>query len=113
MQNVCKMNKKKYKETEQAKQDLEKFTEDLDRYDELVSDLSRIKKQEIQDAIDEEIELNIKKFNIEFEIRLDMEEAEKEWNEPKKKIIDGIKDDDIYGNAKARATDEGLYLYIY
>ena len=102
----------KYKETvEQAKQDLEKFTEDLDRYDELVSDFMPGLEQEIQDAIDEQIELNIKKFNIEFEVRLDMEEAEKEWNEFKKKIIDGIKDDDIYGNAKARATDD-LSVYL-
>lgn len=102
----------KYKETvEQAKQDLEKFTEDLDRYDELVSDFMPGLEQEIQDAIDEQIELNIKKFNIEFEVRLDMEEAEKEWNEFKKKILDGIKDDDIYGNAKARATDD-LSVYL-
>lgn len=96
-----------YKETvEKAKEDLEQFTEDLDRYDELVSDFIPGLKQEIQDAIDEEIELNIKKFNMEFEIRLDMKEAQKDWNEFKKKILDGVDEDDIYGNARARAVDD-------
>lgn len=109
---MSKEEQEKYKDTvEQAKEDLEKFTEDLDRYDELISDFMPGLGQEIQDAIDEQIELNIKKFNIEFEVRLDMEEAEKDWNEFKKKILDGIKDDDIYGNAKARATDD-LSVYL-
>ena len=97
----------KYKETvEQAKEDLDKFTEDLDRYDELVSDFIPGLNNEIQDAIDEEIELNIKKFNLEFEVRLDMKEATKDWNEFKKKILDGIDEDDIYGNAKARLEND-------
>ena len=97
----------KYKETvEQAKEDLDKFTEDLDRYDELVSDFIPGLNNEIQDAIDEEIELNIKKFNLEFDVRLNMKDATKDWNEFKKRILDGIDEDDIYGNAKARATDD-------
>lgn len=109
---MSKEEQEKYKDTvEQAKEDLEKFTEDLDRYDELISDFMPGLENEIQSAIDEQIELNIKKFNIEFEVRLDMEEAEKDWNEFKKKILDGIKDDDIYGNAKARATDD-LSVYL-
>lgn len=97
----------KYKETvEKAKEDLDKFTEDLDRYDELVSDFIPGLSNEIQDAIDQEIELNIKKFNLEFDVRLNMKDATKDWNEFKKRILDGIDEDDIYGNAKARATDD-------
>ena len=96
-----------YKETvEQAKEDLDKFTEDLDRYDELVSDFIPGLNNEIQDAIDEEIELNIKKFNLEFDIRLNLKDAQKDWNEFKKRILDGIDEDDIYGNAKARVEDD-------
>ena len=97
----------KYKETvEQAKEDLDKFTEELDRYDELVSDEIPGLSNEIQDAIDEEIELNIKKFNLEFDIRLNLKDAQKDWNEFKKRILDGIDEDDIYGNAAARVNDD-------
>lgn len=94
-----------------AKENYEKFKENLDRYDELVSDFIPGIQQEIQDAIDEEIELNIKKFNLEFEVRLEIADAQKDWNEFKRKILDDIDDDDILGNARARATDDlGVYL---
>lgn len=102
----------KYKEQiEAAKKEYEKFKEDLDRYDEITSDFLPSIQQEIQDAIDEEIELNIKKFNLEFEVKLDIADAQKDWNEFKRKILDDIDDDDILGNARARATDDlGVYL---
>lgn len=94
-----------------AKEKYEKFKEQLDRYDEIVSDFLPGIQQEIQDAIDEEIELNIKKFNLEFEVKLNIADAQKDWNEFKKKILDDIDDDDILGNARARATDDlGVYL---
>lgn len=38
-----------------------------------------------------------------------MSEAERDWNEFKKKIIDGIKEDDILGNAKAKLKDFDSY----
>ena len=101
-----------FKETvEAAKEDYEQFKENLDRYDELVSDFIPGLTNDIQDAIDEEIELNIKKFNLEFEVRLEIADAQKDWNEFKRKILDDIDDDDILGNARARATDDlGVYL---
>ena len=46
---------------------------------------------------------------MEIEIRLNLKEAELEWNEFKKKIIDGIKDDNILGNANARLQDYNAY----
>ena len=105
--NMSASEQEKYKETvEQAKEDLDKFTEDLDRYDELVSDTIPGLGNEIQDAIDEEIELNIKKFNLEFEVRLGLKDATKDWNEFKKRILDGVDEDDIYGNAAARLNND-------
>lgn len=96
-----------FKETvETAKKNFEKFVEDLENYDTLISDTLPGLQNEIQDVIDEQIELNIKKFNMEFEIRLDLKDAEKDWNEFKKRILDGIDEDDIYGNARARAVDD-------
>lgn len=110
--NMSKEEQEAYKDTlDAAKEDFSKFEEELKDYDNTVSSIIPELQQNIQDAIDEQIELNIKKFNMEFEIRLDMTEAKKDWNEFKKKIIDGIKDDDIFGNARARAIDDmSVYL---
>lgn len=99
-----------YKDTvEAAKKDFEKFKESLSEYDDTVSSIIPGLEQDIQDAIDEKIEIQIEKFNMEIELRLDMAEAERDWNEFKKKIIDGIKDDDIFGNAEARLEDIWSY----
>lgn len=100
----------KYKETlDNAKEDFNKFTESISEYDKTVTDTIPQLEKDIQDAIDEQIEIQITKFNMEIEIRLDLKEAELEWNEFKKKIIDGIKDDDILGNANARLQDYNTY----
>lgn len=110
--NMSKEEQEAYKDTlDQAKDDFSKFEEQLKDYDDTVSSIIPGLQQDIQDAIDEQIELQIKKFNMEFEIHLDMTEAHKDWNEFKKKILDGIKDDDIFGNARARAVDDmSVYL---
>lgn len=69
----------KYKETiEKAKEDFKKFQEDLDKYDKLISDEIPGLRQSIQDAIDQQIEINIKKFNMEVDITLNMAEAERD-----------------------------------
>lgn len=95
-----------YKDTvEQAKKDFEEFKTNIDRYDELVSDFIPGLEQSIQDAIDKQIEIQIQKFNYEITIRLDLAEAERDWNQFRKKVIDEIKDSDILGNAKARLQD--------
>ena len=99
-----------FKETvEQAKKDFEAFTDNMEKYDELISDTIPGLQDEIQDAVDQQIEIQIEKFNMEIEIRLDLKEAELEWNEFKKKIIDGIKDDNILGSANARLQDYNAY----
>lgn len=94
---------------ETVKNNLKKLQENMDRYDELVSDFIPGLQQNIQDSVDEQIEIQIQQFNMEIEIRLDLAEAEREWNQFKKRIIDGIKDDDILGNAAARFIDFESY----
>lgn len=112
--SLSKEQQEKWDENEtlsKAKEKYEQFKKDLDRYDELISDFIPGLENDIQDAIDEEIEINIKKFNLEFEVKLDIADAQKDWNEFKRKILDDIDDDDILGNARARATDDlGVYL---
>ena len=99
-----------YKDTvEQAEKNWEEFLDNLEKYDETVSELIPELEDEIQAAIDEQIEIQIEKFNMEIELRLDMAEAEREWNEFKKRIIDDIEDDDILGNASAKLLDYSSY----
>lgn len=100
----------KYKETvEKAKEDFEKFKKNIEEYDKTITDIIPELEADIQDAIDKQIEIRITEFNMEIEIRLDLAEAERDWNAFKKKVIDGIKDDDILGNTKARLQD--FYSY--
>ena len=99
-----------FKDTvEQAKEDFDKFVENLDRYDDLITSEIPDLEADIQDAVDEKIDLQIEKFDMEIELRLDLAEAERDWNEFKKKIIDGIEDDNILGNAMARLVDFSSY----
>jgi hypothetical protein len=63
---------------EQAKKDFDTFVKDIDRYDEVVTDLIPGLEKDIQSAIDEKIDLQIEKFDMEIEIRLDLAEAERD-----------------------------------
>ena len=100
----------KYKETvEKAKEDFEKFKKNIEEYDKTVTDIIPGLEADIQEAIDKQIEIRITEFNMEIEIRLDLSEAERDWNEFKRKVIDGIEDDDILGNTKARLRDFSSY----
>jgi hypothetical protein len=47
---------------------------------------------------------------MEIELRLDMSEAEKDWNAFKKRIIEGISDEDIIGTAAYNLEDLKSYF---
>ena len=99
-----------FKETlEQAKEDFNKFTDSISEYDKTVTDIIPELESNIQDAVDKQIEIKIEEFTMEIKIRLDMSEAERDWNEFKRKVIDGIKDTDILGNTRARLRDFNSY----
>ena len=99
-----------YQETlEKAKDDWNKFKDNIERYDTLITDDIPGLEADIRAALDQQIEIKLEAFEYEIEIRLDMSEAMRDWNEFKKKIIDGVKDDDILGNAKAKLADFSSY----
>lgn len=99
-----------FKDTvEGAKKNFDKFVEDINKYDTLISDTIPGLKDDIQDAVDKQIEIKIEEFTMEIKIRLDMSEAERDWNEFERKVIKGIKDTDILGNARARLKDFNSY----
>ena len=108
--SMSKESQESFKDTvEAAKKNFETLKNNIDKYDEVITETIPGLEDDIQDAIDQEIQINITKFNMEIEIRLDLKEAELEWNEFKKKIIDGIKDEDILGTAQARLRDFDAY----
>lgn len=108
--SMSKEQQEAFKDTvETAKENFDKFTEAINNYDTLISDTIPGLQDEIQDAIDKEIEIKIEEFTMEIEIRLDLSEAERDWNEFKRKVIDSVKDDDILGSTKARLRDFSSY----
>lgn len=108
--SMSEAEQKNFKSTiEQAKKDYEQFKKDMEYYENLVSETIPDLEAQIQDAMDKQIEIQIQKFTMEVEIRLEMAEAERDWNEFKKKIIDDIDDDDILGNAMAKMLDFDSY----
>ena len=95
-----------YQDTyDKAKEDFDKFVEDIGRYDDLLTDEIPGLQADIQDAINKQIELKLDAFHQEIEIRLDMAEAERDWNKFYNKVIKNIDDEDILGNAQAKLQD--------
>lgn len=97
------------KTLDKAKEDFSKFKENMNRYDELVSSFIPDLQKQIQEAIDQIVEKQIEKFNKGIDLRLDMAEAERDWNEFKTKVIDGIDEDDIIGQTQAKIRDFATY----
>ena len=81
----------------------EEFVENLENYDDVILETIPEIENAIQDVADREVEINIQKLNMEIELRLDLSEAQKDWDEFKRKVIDDIDDDDTYKNAIADA----------
>ena len=90
---------------DKAKEDFEKFKEAIDNYDTLLTDTIPGMQAEIQEALNEQIELKLEAFHHEIELRLEMSEAERDWNAFFNKVIKDIDEDDILGNAQAKLQD--------
>lgn len=85
---------KEFKETvENAKKDYESFKKSMDEYDKYLLDVIPGLKEQIEEALEKEIEIQITKFNMAVEIRLDLTKAEKDWNEFNRRVIKGLNKD--------------------
>ena len=101
----------KYQEKlDKAKEDFDKLIEDIERYDEVVTDLIPGLEETIQDVINKQIELKLEAFNLEITLKLETKDAELEWNDFKKTVLDDIDELDIFGNTKARLQDFNAYF---
>lgn len=107
---MSKAEQKKYKQTvEDAKKDYENFKKILSKYEDLKADEKEIKKQQ-QEAEDKATEVRIKKFTLKVDLALDTAQAERDFNAFKKKVIDGIKDDDFSGQVNALLSNFSSYV---
>ena len=80
---------KDYEEKIKAVEDeWEQFKEDIDRYDTIVSKEMHEVQSNIDDEMRQQIADNIEKFSMELTIRLDMQEAIKNWDKFKRDVID-------------------------
>ena len=93
-----------------AKDKLADWEDEIARYDELKLTIIPELKEDWQDAVNEQIEINIAKFNMAIELRLDLAQAQRDWNEFRRKVIDDIRDDDILGNATSKFRDIFTYF---
>ena len=95
---------------EKAQERYDKFNELIKDYDELIGSFIPDLEKDIRESIDQQIEIKLDAFHYEIELRLKMKDAELEWNEFKKVVLDDIDELDIFGNTKARLQDFHAYF---
>ncbi len=92
------------KKVENAKQSYNQLKQLIGSYEKIINNLIPDLEAEIEDALAQEIDIQLEKFDMSIQLRLDMSEAERDWNEFKRKVIDGI-DDDLTGKATQSYKD--------
>lgn len=93
------------KTLDDAKEAWEEFLADIERYDTILTDEIPGMEADMFAAVMSQIELKLTAFHQEIEIRLDMAEAERDWNAFFNKVIKDIDEEDILGNAEAKLED--------
>lgn len=88
-----------------AQKEYDKIKEMVTNYDKLINETIPSLEDNITEALSSEIEIQVKKFDMEVELRLDMGEAMRDWNEFKRKVIDDLDDDDLLGKALQNQAD--------
>lgn len=84
---------------EAAKAEWESFLKAYEKYDELISSTIPEYQQEILDITYDKISKQLQQFNLEIELRVNIDEVKKSWSEFKAEVIDGIEEKNILGNA--------------
>lgn len=88
---------------EAAQKDYEKFKENIERYDELISEEMPEIEQKVQDLTDQKIDLQIEAFSIEINAKLNLAEAQRQWNQFLQDVV--YKDKSTSGNAERMRQD--------
>lgn len=104
-------DKKKYKEDviQPAEDEFDRIKEWFEKYEELKYDTIPELLLGKEDDINRQIETQIAKFNTEITIRLDLKEAEEDWNEFRRNVLEDLDDSDILRNAELDLENFSLY----
>lgn len=86
---------------EQYEKQYNKMKEWLDRYDTLYNDEMPQLEEDITDSLNQKIENNIKKFNYQLELHVDLKELRKEFADFQKELLN---DKDYTGNLQIQAN---------
>lgn len=103
------------KQIQKAQEDLKDTQSKINNYDKLREQMQDLV-DDIEEITQEQIEINIKKFRTEVQIRLDMGEAERDWNDFVRNVInsdDVLKDtnfDKVFEDAKQNLGDLTSYF---
>ena len=106
------------KQIEAAEKQLDDLEDEVKDYDALQEEMADVQDQ-IEDDIQQQIQINIKKFRMSIEIRLEMGEAERDWNKFVREVMhhtDVIKDspfDQIFQDAKQHLDDVMSYFDVH
>ena len=87
-------------ELETEKNKIEAIEKKIDQYESTYSEFQSTL-DELMDVHYEQIENEVKQFNAEVELHLELKEAEKEWNEFWKEVIEDVQDTDFGGQIAA------------
>ena len=115
--NLEKQMKLKEKQIKEAEEEWKKTQSKIKNYDKLREQIQDII-DDIDDQTQKQIEINIKKFRMQLEIRLDLGQAERDWNQFTRKVInhtDIIRDSDfskIYKDADLNYADMLSYYGV-
>lgn len=94
--------KEKVEQAEQQYQDLLTLIEE---YEQLINDSIPQLEETIQEKLREDIEIKLEQFELSIQLSLDMAEAERNWNEFKKRILENAGEDDLLANARNQYAD--------
>ena len=75
---------------EQKQKEFDEWKENVERYDEIVSQEIPDIKEALRDAIDQEVEINITKFKYKIEVKIDFNEALRDYNKFRQKVSENF-----------------------
>ena len=100
------------KKVEDAQKKYDKIKDLVEKYDDVINETIPDLEEQIEDSLYSEIELRISEFDMEIQIRLDMSEAARSWNEFKRKVIYNLDEDDLQGEANQYRDDFLSYYNV-
>lgn len=88
-------NRKKVEKLKTQFEDLQKY---MDRNDELISSFIPDIYAQAQEAMDKQVETNLKEFRAGIALAVDIKDLRVNWNDFKAKFIEDLQDSDVLGN---------------